>query len=117
MDHMDLGPATSRTPVTIRMVWIVASLLFVLGSWLIGQGLWIHVKAVAAQWLLQNAWHETLKSQQADQALAMGRHVAGGSIDRPATRHQPDHPGGCQRTIISIWSWEGGKWNISRRQK
>jgi sortase A len=65
MDRMDLGTATLRTPVTIRMVWIVASLLFVLGSWLIGQGLWIHVKAVAAQWLLQNAWHETLKSQQA----------------------------------------------------
>ncbi len=65
MDHMDLGPATSRTPVTIRMVWILASLLFVLGSWLIGQGLWIHVKAVAAQWLLQNAWHETLNTQQA----------------------------------------------------
>jgi sortase A len=64
MDHMGLGTTTPRTPVTIRMVCIVASLLFVLGSWLIGQGLWIHVKAVAAQWLLQNAWDETLKSQQ-----------------------------------------------------
>ena len=64
MDHMDLGPATPRGPVTIRMVWIVGSLLFVLGSWLIGQGLWIHVKAAAAQWLLQQAWDETLKTQQ-----------------------------------------------------
>ena len=64
MDHMDLGTAAARTTVTIRMVWIVASLLFVLGSWLIGQGLWIHVKAVAAQWLLQNAWHQTLNTQQ-----------------------------------------------------
>jgi sortase A len=64
MDHMVLGTATARTTVTIRMGWIVAVLLFVLGSWLIGQGLWIHVKAVAAQWLLQNAWHETLNTQQ-----------------------------------------------------
>jgi sortase A len=61
---MDLVSATTRTPVNIHMAWIVASLLFVLGGWLIGQGLWIHVKAIAAQWLLQNAWHETLKSQQ-----------------------------------------------------
>jgi len=64
MDHMDLDTATPRTTVTIRMMWIVASLLFVLGSWLIGQGLWIHIKAVAAQWLLQNAWHETLNTQE-----------------------------------------------------
>ena len=64
MDHMDLGTTAPRTTVTIHMVWILASLLFVLGSWLIGQGLWIHVKAVAAQWLLQNAWHETLNTQQ-----------------------------------------------------
>jgi sortase A len=61
---MDLVTPISRTPVTTRMAWIVASLLFVLGSWLIGQGLWIHVKALAAQWLLQHAWHETLRTQQ-----------------------------------------------------
>ncbi len=61
---MDMVSLTSHTPVNIRMVWIVASLLFVLGSWLIGQGLWIHLKAVAAQWLLQQAWEETLKTQQ-----------------------------------------------------
>ena len=64
MDHMDLGPETPRRPVNIRMVWIMSSLLFVLGSWLIGQGLWIHVKAVAAQWLLQNAWNETLNTKK-----------------------------------------------------
>ena len=64
MDHMVLGTTAPRTPVTIHMVWIVASLLFVLGSWLIGQGLWIHLKAAAAQWLLQQAWDETLKTQQ-----------------------------------------------------
>lgn len=61
---MDLVQTTSRTPVTNGTVWIVASLLFVLGSWLIGQGAWIHVKAVAAQWLLQHAWQETLTTQQ-----------------------------------------------------
>lgn len=46
------------------MVWIAASLLFVLGSCLVGQGLWIQVKAVAAQWLLQQAWAQTLETQQ-----------------------------------------------------
>lgn len=61
---MDLVATTSRRSVTIRMVWMVTSLLFVLGSWLIGQGAWIHIKAVAAQWLLQNAWDETLTMQQ-----------------------------------------------------
>jgi len=61
---MDLGTTTSRRTVSIRMVWIVASLLFVLGGWLIGQGVWIHVKALAAQWLLQQAWHKTLATQQ-----------------------------------------------------
>ena len=42
----------------------MASLLFAFGSWLIGQGAWIHIKAEAAQWLLQRAWQETLVTQQ-----------------------------------------------------
>ena len=41
-----------------------ASLLFVLGGWLIGQGFWIHVKASIAQDLLQHAWAQTLTTQQ-----------------------------------------------------
>jgi len=61
---MDLVTTTPRAPVTRRMVWVVASALFIFGSWLIGQGAWIHVKAVAAQWLLQHAWQETLTTQQ-----------------------------------------------------
>ncbi len=64
MDRMDLVATTSHTPVKTPMVWIAASLLFVLGSWLVGQGLWIQVKAVAAQWLLQQAWAQTLETQQ-----------------------------------------------------
>ncbi len=64
MDRMDLVATTSRTPVKTPMVWIAASLLFVLGSCLVGQGLWIQVKAVAAQWLLQQAWAQTLETQQ-----------------------------------------------------
>jgi sortase A len=46
------------------MVWISSAILFVFGSWLIGEGLWIHIKATAAQWLLQNAWAQTLTTQQ-----------------------------------------------------
>ncbi|HNP59880.1 MAG TPA: class GN sortase [Nitrospirales bacterium] len=43
---------------------VLASLMLVLGIWLIGQGLWIPMKAIAAQWLLQQAWSKTLKTQQ-----------------------------------------------------
>ena len=64
MHDMDLVTTIPRKPVSIGMAWIFASLLFVLGSWLIGQGLWIHVKAVTAQWLLQQAWEETLTTHQ-----------------------------------------------------
>ncbi len=50
--------------MTHRMGRMLAGVLLVLGSWLIGQGLWIPVKAFAAQWLLQHAWSKTLKTQQ-----------------------------------------------------
>jgi sortase A len=42
---------------------MLAVVLLVLGSGLIGQGLWIHAKALAAQWLLQHAWTRTLQTQ------------------------------------------------------
>jgi sortase A len=56
--------ATTRpTDVTRHMGRVLAGLLLVLGGWLIGQGLWIPVKAIAAQWLLKQAWGETLRTQ------------------------------------------------------
>ncbi len=62
MPDMALVSTTSRRLVTIRMTWVMASLLFAFGSWLIGQGAWIHLKAVSAQWLLQQAWHTSLNT-------------------------------------------------------
>lgn len=59
-----MDATTSRTDVTPRMARVLAGLLFVVGIWFIGQGLWIPVKAIAAQWLLQHAWSKTLKTQQ-----------------------------------------------------
>ncbi|MGE0474866.1 MAG: class GN sortase [Nitrospirales bacterium] len=47
-----------------RFCWLSAGILLVLGGWLIGQGLWIHLKATAAQWLLQSTWTRTLQTQQ-----------------------------------------------------
>ena len=44
------------------MTWVMASLLFAFGSWLIGQGAWIHFKAETAQWLLQQAWHTSMNT-------------------------------------------------------
>ena len=64
MSGMDMGTTKSRSPITPRMAWILVSLLFGLGTWLIGQGAWIHVKAVTAQWLLQQAWQATLIDQK-----------------------------------------------------
>ena len=61
---MGMDPTTSRTDVKPRMSRLLAGGLLVLGVWLIGQGLWIPVKAIAAQWLLQHAWTQTLKTQQ-----------------------------------------------------
>ena len=58
-----MDATTGRTDVTPRMGRMVAGVLLVLGSWLIGQGVWIPVKAAAAQWLLQDAWARTLKTQ------------------------------------------------------
>ena len=46
-----------------RRRWVLAGALLVLGSGLTGQGLWIHAKAIAAQWLLQHAWVRTVKTQ------------------------------------------------------
>jgi sortase A len=60
---MDMVATTHRTTVKRRMSWVLAGGLFVLGSGLIGQGVWIHVKATAAQWLMQHAWVRTLKTQ------------------------------------------------------
>ncbi len=61
---MALLAISSRATVTIPVAWVLASLLFVLGSWLIGEGLWIHAKAALAQYLLRQSWAETLKTQQ-----------------------------------------------------
>ncbi len=46
-----------------RRRWVLTGMLLVMGSGLIGQGLWIHAKATAAQWLLQHAWIRTVKTQ------------------------------------------------------
>lgn len=59
-----MDATTARTTVTPRMGRVLAGVLLILGSWLIGQGLWIPLKALAAQWLLQHAWGQTLKTQQ-----------------------------------------------------
>jgi sortase A len=59
-----MDATTSRKDVTAHTGRVLAGVLLVLGVWLIGQGLWIPVKAIAAQWLLQHAWTQTLKTQQ-----------------------------------------------------
>ncbi|WNM63791.1 class GN sortase [Candidatus Nitrospira neomarina] len=59
-----MDATTSRTNVTPHTSRVLAGVLLVLGVWLIEQGLWISVKAIAAQWFLQQAWAQTLKTQQ-----------------------------------------------------
>jgi len=60
---MDMDTTTHRTTVRDRSGWVLAGILVVLGSGLIGQGMWIYAKATAAQWLLQHAWAWTLRTQ------------------------------------------------------
>ena len=50
--------------MTRLMGRMLPGVLLILGFWLIGQGAWIPVKAIAAQWLLQHAWERALKTQQ-----------------------------------------------------
>ncbi len=64
MPGMDLVTTPRPTHMRSPMTWIFGVLLFTFGTWLMGQGLWIHAKAMAAQWLLQRAWVETLESRQ-----------------------------------------------------
>ncbi len=61
---MALFTTTARTTVKGHMGRVLAWVLVVFGIWFIGQGLWIPVKASAAQLLLQHAWARTLKTQQ-----------------------------------------------------
>jgi sortase A len=43
---------------------MVVALLLALGGWQLGQGVWIHAKALLAQQLLQQAWAESLSGEQ-----------------------------------------------------
>jgi sortase A len=61
---MDVDAPIRHTNVINRLCWVLSFGVFALGSWLIGQGLWIYVKAEAAQILLRSAWTTTLKTQQ-----------------------------------------------------
>ena len=49
--------------LTGRLSRIIAGLLLLLGIWQLGGGLYIHAKALAAQVLLQNAWHRALQGE------------------------------------------------------
>jgi sortase A len=42
---------------------VAAALLFAVGTWELGQGIWIHAKAQLAQHLLQRAWERTLRGE------------------------------------------------------
>jgi sortase A len=47
-----------------RLVFAFASLLFALGAWQLGQGLYIHAKAELAQVLVRAAWKRTLEGER-----------------------------------------------------
>lgn len=50
--------------ITNRFIKIALLVLPLCGVWFIGQGSYIHAKAVFAQYLLENAWTETLQGQK-----------------------------------------------------
>lgn len=47
-----------------KLILAAAALLFLLGAWQFGQGLYIHAKAQLAQVLLQRAWQRTLAGER-----------------------------------------------------
>ncbi len=47
-----------------RLFLSTTLLLFFLGSWTLGQGLWIYAKAQVAQYLLKQAWATTLQEHR-----------------------------------------------------
>jgi len=42
----------------------LAAVIFTLGAWQVGEGLWIHAKAQLAQILIRSAWETTLRDQK-----------------------------------------------------
>lgn len=48
-----------------RLTHALAVLLFTLGGWQVGEGVWIHAKAALAQTLIKRAWDEALAGHKA----------------------------------------------------
>jgi len=55
-------PRRMGVPLTLALV--LAALLFLLGAWQVGRGLYIHAKAQAAQVLVRGAWERTLAGER-----------------------------------------------------
>ena len=51
-------------PVKHNLLLTVLSFLPLYGTWMFGQGVWIHAKAQLAQVLLESAWTQTLQGQK-----------------------------------------------------
>lgn len=56
------SPGTQK-PATSRFWAALTALLLAVGAWQVGQGLWIHAKAWAAQALLARAWTRTVSGE------------------------------------------------------
>ena len=53
-----------RTSLARRLAFAAAALLFLLGVWQVGEGLYIHAKAQLAQVLVRSAWERTLAGER-----------------------------------------------------
>ncbi len=49
-----------RGRAAVRIVQLTGAALLLLGTWQVGEGGWIHAKAILAQHLLEHAWQRTL---------------------------------------------------------
>ena len=62
--HEDLSTEPTQQLWKRRIFKVALLFLPLSGIWFIGQGSYIHAKAVFAQYLLENAWTETLQGQK-----------------------------------------------------
>ena len=56
------GP--EKTRLARKLAFAAAALLFLLGAWQVGEGLYVHAKAQLAQVLVRSAWERTLAGER-----------------------------------------------------
>ena len=88
-----------------------------IGAVLVGQGDWIHAKAMLAQVLLERAFAADPGDRPAGQAVVLGRHLAGGACRGAAARQQRDRARRSSGQALAFGPGPGGAHAGGRRAR